>query len=847
VLFDSEKWVKKFTLDLPETDTSNLTPKDDFNDLQENLFGNPELPVYQKFRDNVSTGISPDVISNTQASGYYLGSSQSTTGLIYLSTFPAGTYTYYVKLKFSNKGDLHSIAYFNGTTTMGTIPESQITINQEFSFAFTVTRATDVTSSTLIAQIRTRYLTQQAMASSFTIVEFSAFKGTYTKEQIEESRSAAPDKTKVLKAALSDVATRALIAETVEKMPEGYFTTVESRADKVTQKFGDSIADWNSVTGVTSSYVTRNNSKLQVGGKVENFTGSTGSHRLWFGVDVRPALYATESKTFYVVVKGTVTGNNIRTFVLKSAQSRFNVVLCQDMDKGVPTGFEAIIEINYPAGSATNDRYIYTDYSVWSGETDIGFDAEFEVFALFEKNIKTEKFTMADFIKAVNGEYQELNSNMLPKNLATQEYVTEKIENIISSSGKLSADDLIFLYTILMIVIYGQSLAVGGGAGSAVNDYQNSLTFPGGSSLFAVPFTTTAEKQAYFGSAFKTMNNVTTAAYPPATAALTAVLSLIKSENGVDLAKFGGQFIPQTGGVSGSSIITMNKGTKAYSDIMEVITTATEFAHALGKTFAVPVLGWVHGEADRSQTQEWYYGHLSQFFTDFNTDVKAITGQIEDVQFVIHQTSPWRDVWYPSGAKTQQTGDTAFDYKMGVQNAQLQLVNERANVHMLGGTYPFDYADFFHPRDRAVIGLPMGIYIKRLICDGVALPTFQPVSHKVVGNFIHLKFDVPVKPARFDSGSDIWHNKTNGKQPNWGFRVYKNDIDIISAEPFIVQGDTVVIPCSQSPIGATIWYAANGHWGGGNLCDSMNITIKNKNVDYILDNFAIAFDNYLIS
>ena len=35
--------------------------------------------------------------------------------------------------------------------------------------------------------------------------------------------------------------------------------------------------------------------------------------------------------------------------------------------------------------------------------------------------------------------------------------------------------------------------------------------------------------------------------------------------------------------------------------------------------------------------------------------------------------------------------------------------------------------------------------------------------------------------------------------------------------------------------------------GGGNLCDSQNILIRNKNTDYVIDNFAVAFSNYIIT
>ena len=34
--------------------------------------------------------------------------------------------------------------------------------------------------------------------------------------------------------------------------------------------------------------------------------------------------------------------------------------------------------------------------------------------------------------------------------------------------------------------------------------------------------------------------------------------------------------------------------------------------------------------------------------------------------------------------------------------------------------------------------------------------------------------------------------------------------------------------------------------GGGNLCDSQNMIVRNKGVDYIIDNFAASFSEYLI-
>ena len=136
--------------------------------------------------------------------------------------------------------------------------------------------------------------------------------------------------------------------------------------------------------------------------------------------------------------------------------------------------------------------------------------------------------------------------------------------------------------------------------------------------------------------------------------------------------------------------------------------------------------------------------------------------------------------------------------------------------------------------------------MQRILVDNVNFSTFKPLSNQVIGNFLRVKFDIPSKPMRFDVSGDAWHNP-RGKQPNFGFSLINaSGVDIISEEPSIINGDTLLIKCSESPTGATLKYATNGHYGGGNLCDSQNITINNKATDYIIDNFAITLDNYTI-
>ncbi len=165
--------------------------------------------------------------------------------------------------------------------------------------------------------------------------------------------------------------------------------------------------------------------------------------------------------------------------------------------------------------------------------------------------------------------------------------------------------------------------------------------------------------------------------------------------------------------------------------------------------------------------------------------------------------------------------------------------------------YQFDYGtDIFHPLDRAIVGLQAGVVAKRIINDEKPLPLFYPVKYTVQHSgsswLLSILFDVPVPPMRFvTDNNDSWHN-VNGKQKNYGFTLTKNGIDIISSEPVIKRGNTLVIKCEQDPTGASLSYATTGHYGGGNLCDSQNITVRCKNIDYKVDNFCPTFKNYQI-
>lgn len=407
-----------------------------------------------------------------------------------------------------------------------------------------------------------------------------------------------------------------------------------------------------------------------------------------------------------------------------------------------------------------------------------------------------------------------------------------------------------FQWDVNMIINYGQSLSVGGGAANTNDNFRNALAFPGGIDEWAsnLNIDDSSQVSSFYGKSFVGVGKTVEKTIPPIASTAIAWMSLLENENNINLNNFDYQFLLSTPGYSGIAIEGLSKTNRYpnykspqgsqgnfYRRLILGVKKGMENALASGKTFGVPCLFFVQGEANVGETEDEYYPKLKQLFSDLNTDIKAITGQANDVVFITYQMSSYE----------------AKGHKSGPTYAQLRLAREQDNVYLGGPMYQFDYGtDIFHPLDRAIVGLQAGVVAKRIINDEKPLPLFYPVKYTVQHSgsswLLSILFDVPVPPMRFvTDNNDSWHN-VNGKQKNYGFTLTKNGIDIISSEPVIKRGNTLVIKCEQDPTGASLSYATTGHYGGGNLCDSQNITVRCKNIDYKVDNFCPTFKNYQI-
>ena len=560
-------------------------------------------------------------------------------------------------------------------------------------------------------------------------------------------------------------------------------------------------------------------------------------------------LYANEAKRYVILLTGSVKGENLLKAELHTYNYGRYEKLGQDLEDGKDTKFEVLLDVSYLKGQQGNDQYIYiSNYPKEKGK-DIKIEYNITRYCVFEYK---ESWSINDYKKCLD-EGTLSKPTLISNGTATKEYVDEAVEILKTQSAGQSSHSPYsgnFQWDVNMIINYGQSLSVGTGAAVQGDDFRNALSFPGGISEWGAELDIEDPKQVadYYGTTLVGVNAMKNKQYPPIASCALAWMSLLEKENNIDLSKFDYQFLLSTPGYSGIAIEELAKAGRFpeykwstdnpgvfYRRLLLGVKKGMENANALGKTFGVPCVFFVQGEANSSETEEQYYPKLKQLFSDLNTDIKAITGQTNDVAFITYQMSSYE----------------SKEYNSGPTYAQLRLAKEEDNVYLGGAMYQFDYGtDLFHPLDRAIVGLQAGVVAKRIINDEKPLPLFYPRDYKVQhsGNtwLLSIQFDVPVPPMRFITDSkDSWHN-VNGKQKNFGFVLQKNGEDIIAEEPVIKRGNTLVIKCKQDPTGASLSYATTGHYGGGNLCDSQNITVKCKGQDYIIDNFCPTFKNYVI-
>ena len=295
------------------------------------------------------------------------------------------------------------------------------------------------------------------------------------------------------------------------------------------------------------------------------------------------------------------------------------------------------------------------------------------------------------------------------------------------------------------------------------------------------------------------------------------------------------------GGHGLTDIKGLMKPVDPYNKFIEEIAHAYQTAQEMGWDFQIPAVCWMQGESDIADYPNTDYKALfHQMYNDLNTDIKQIT----------HQANNIRIICYQSSALTKGDRFKNNNYK-GTEGRtpeiQMELVREDSLIWAMGPTYPYDYvreALHIDAVGQKRIGDLAAKSALGIIRNDPRFIGLVPLKTQVEGNTVSIIFNVPAPPLCFDTVQVM-------KADHYGFNIIRQDnTDIVS--DVILQGDTVVITCQESPMGCRIRYGVNGefHKGGrlhgsrGNLRDSQGkkrkVRINGKT--YPQDNWCYIFD-----
>jgi len=249
---------------------------------------------------------------------------------------------------------------------------------------------------------------------------------------------------------------------------------------------------------------------------------------------------------------------------------------------------------------------------------------------------------------------------------------------------------------------------------------------------------------------------------------------------------------------------------RAYEASMVQTQALVRLAKAAGKSFGVAAIFMTHGETDTGNAH--YEDELYQLWSDYNTDLKAITGQKRDVVMIVSQHN----------RLGERSPSTIAQWKTGVDHPQIVCS---------GPKYQYPYGrDALHltAEGYRLMGEKYGqVYFERVVLGHKWRP-LEPVRISRRGVQISLKFHVPHGPLVWDTTLGEPHPSS----PEWsngkGFEVTDSAGKRVTIRSASLRGrDTVVLDLAADPgTGARVGYAMFGeptmqkppynagpHWG----------------------------------
>jgi hypothetical protein len=258
-------------------------------------------------------------------------------------------------------------------------------------------------------------------------------------------------------------------------------------------------------------------------------------------------------------------------------------------------------------------------------------------------------------------------------------------------------------------------------------------------------------------------------------------------------------------------------GTGPFAQTLAQIERAKELAEEKGLSYKVAAMVWVQGESDNSNAG--YAGSFTAMVNRYNTCIKAITGQAEDVFF-------FTDSITYNHSYAGQSGVLTVDEQLQVAHENTGASSNSGRVYSVGPRYPYHPSTHYAPQSVVAKGEVIAQVIERVLFRRRPWEPLSIHSFSINGNNIDCSFYVPVPPLQWGitQANSTSQSVSSSYSSNYGFEVNNVSGAAILDSVRLISPSKVRLSCSESPSGGTVSYGNRVLSGGtslrGNLCDS---------------------------
>lgn len=278
-------------------------------------------------------------------------------------------------------------------------------------------------------------------------------------------------------------------------------------------------------------------------------------------------------------------------------------------------------------------------------------------------------------------------------------------------------------------------------------------------------------------------------------------------------------------GMDSAPYDALKKDTTPYNHHLAQVAAGKVAAEALGLTYRVLCVIAIHGEFDEAANNAAYKDDLATWQSDYETDVKALSGQAEDVP-MFHAAQ--------GTAGARQYNSSNYNASSAIQLFQAHFLNPGKVVLASPETFLDFYSlPHFTAASHAWLGEQLAKVVKQVCFDALPFDPIYPSGAAIVGNTIVLDLVVPVPPVRLDYLFNAFTDSA-------GFRFESSNGTIFPTSVAVTGASQLTLTFGSAPGGTAkrLAYAAENALPktnrGSNVADSDATTSE---AGFVLSNF----------